>query len=196
MRSALIYIVCVWAAACAAPPVTISDTPLTSSPSARQNSTSATVNRADATVRLSPTQGHTAAGELQLTTEGEGIRIIGTITGLDPDSVHGIHIHENGDCSAPDASSAGGHFNPLHHPHGPPARDSHVGDLGNIIANHAGVAYLDVRAVDAALYTSSVTDVSKRAVIVHAKRDDQRTQPSGDSGARIACGVISAPATK
>lgn len=189
-RSLIVCTASMLAIACARPQIIADNTPLTPGPSSRQNATSSTLDRADASVQLSPTQGHTATGELRLMTEGEGVRLIGTITGLAPDSQHGIHIHEKGDCSAPDASSAGGHFNPLQHPHGPLGPGTHIGDLGNITANHAGVAYVDVRAVDAALFTSSVTDISGKAVIVHAKPDDLQTQPSGASGARIACGVI------
>lgn len=164
--------------------------PITNSPAARQTATSATADLADASVKLSPTKGHRIAGELRLTTEGDGVRVMGTLTALAPNSKHGIHIHENGDCSAPDASSAGGHFNPLGNPHGAPGRGTHVGDLGNVTSNHAGVAYVDVWIPRASIHRSSATNVTGRAVIVHANPDDLTSQPSGDSGPRIACGVI------
>lgn len=180
------------ASACAVDPAAGIDAPITPGPAARQTSSSATPGAADATVKLAPTRGHTTTGELRLTSEGQGVRVVGTVTGLTPNTKHGIHIHEKGDCSAPDASSAAGHFDPLHQEHGMPGPNSHVGDLGNIIANQAGVAYVDVRASQAALHTSSVTDIAGRAVIVHAGVDDLKSQPSGDSGARVACGVISA----
>jgi len=164
--------------------------PITNSPAARQTASSATADRADATARLSPTSGNTASGELRLVSEEAGVRVLGTVTGLTPNSTHGIHIHETGDCSAEDASSAGEHFSPLGEPHGAPGPDTHVGDLGNITANHAGIAYVDVSAPGAMLDGTAATSISGRAVIVHAKADDLRSQPSGNSGARIACGVI------
>lgn len=142
------------------------------------------------TVQLAPTQGNDVAGELRLTAEGEGVRVTGMVSGLEPDSTHGIHIHEKGDCSAPDASSAGEHFGPLGNPHGAPGPGTHVGDLGNITANETGVAPVDVRSTTATLRSGAATDVSGRAVIVHANPDDLQTQPSGDSGSRVACGVI------
>jgi len=142
------------------------------------------------TVALSPTQGHEVAGRLTLIPLDDGVRITGAVTGLEPGSVHGIHVHENGDCSAPDASSAGGHFAPLGKPHGAPGEASHVGDLGNITANDRGVANVTVRAVQARLGSHAPTDLTGRAIVVHADPDDLESQPSGDSGARIACGVI------
>lgn len=142
------------------------------------------------TVTLMPTRGNTAAGRLVLSTDGKGIHITGSVRGLQPNSVHGIHIHENGDCTAPDASSAGAHFNPLGHPHGAPGANSHVGDLGNITANSRGIALVDLRAIQATLRASAPTDIFGRAIIVHAGADDMISQPSGESGARIACGTI------
>jgi Cu-Zn family superoxide dismutase len=166
------------------------DQPLTNSPAARQTTNSATGQRADAFARLTPTRGNRAAGQLRLITESNGVRVTGTITGLAPDSTHGIHIHHNGDCNSPDASSAGGHFAPFSHPHGSPGGRGHVGDLGNVTANHAGIAYVDVLATGATLNPATSTDISGRAIIVHAQADDLITQPAGNSGARIACGII------
>jgi Cu-Zn family superoxide dismutase len=144
-----------------------------------------------ASAELQPTQGNHAAGTLQLTAGKDGVRISGQMTGLTPGTEHGIHIHENGDCSAADAQSAGSHFSPMQHRHGPPRPDTHVGDLGNIQANADGVAQVDVEAMLATLGTGAPTDVRGKSVIVHAKKDDLSSQPAGDSGPRIACGVIS-----
>jgi superoxide dismutase, Cu-Zn family len=191
MRLMIVSTMALLATACARNVDSELPVPLTNSPAARQTATSSTAGLADASAQLSPTKGNNASGELRFTAGSEGVRVMGTVTGLDPNGEHGIHIHANGDCSAPDASSAGGHFNPLGHPHGPPGSASHVGDLGNVKANHAGVAYLDVQVAQATLHSGAATDISNRAVIVHAKPDDLRSQPSGDSGARIACGVIS-----
>ena len=102
---------------------------------------------------------------------------------------HGFHVHEKGDLSAPDLSSAGGHYNPTGHPHaGPKADKRHMGDLGNLSANTQGVATLDY--VDPALRLDGEHSIVGKSVIVHAGRDDLKTQPSGDSGSRIAGGVI------
>jgi len=131
------------------------------------------------------------SGTLSFAGTDQGVRITGRITGLKPDSTHGFHIHEHGDCSTPDASSAGGHFNPTQQPHGhPDAGRRHAGDLPNQQANAEGVATVDVLAKDIQLGTGGNTDILGDAVIVHAQPDDYSSQPSGNSGARIACGVI------
>jgi Cu-Zn family superoxide dismutase len=137
---------------------------------------------------LHPTEGNKVAGKVTFTKEAGGIRVTGEITGLTPGK-HGFHIHEFGDCSAPDGTSAGGHFNPMGHPHaGPGVEKRHVGDLGNLDANEAGVAKVDF--VDKQLAFDGPHSILGRGVIVHAKADDLKTQPTGDAGGRIACGVI------
>lgn len=197
MRIVLLSVVCISAApgmltsACAQNEARL-DKPITNSPAARQTTNSTTARPLDASATLTPTKGNRAAGQLRLVAESNGVRIMGTITGLAPDSKHGIHVHQSGDCDSPDASSAGGHFAPFSHPHGPPDSSGHVGDLGNITANHAGIAYLDVLAARATLNPATSSDISARAIVVHARADDLITQPSGNSGARIACGVITA----
>lgn len=131
------------------------------------------------------------SGELSFAPTDQGVHITGRITGLKPDSTHGFHIHEHGDCSTPDASSAGGHFNPTQQPHGHPAQGQrHAGDLPNQTANAEGVVTVDVLAHDVKLGTGGSTDILGGAVIVHAQPDDYSSQPSGNAGARIACGVI------
>jgi Cu-Zn family superoxide dismutase len=146
-----------------------------------------------ARVDLQPTEGNTAAGSLELRVEGDGVRITGRLGGLAPDTVHGFHIHETGDCSAPDASSAGGHFNPQSQPHGNPADGPHhAGDIPNQRSDASGNADIDVLVPGIELGTGSSTDVEGRALILHAEADDYTSQPSGNSGARIACGVIGA----
>lgn len=144
-----------------------------------------------ARVDLQPTEGNTAAGSLELRVEDGGVRISGRLSGLAPDTVHGFHVHETGDCSAPDASSAGDHFNPQSQPHGNPADGPHhAGDIPNQRSDASGNADVDVLVQGIELGTGSSTDVEGRALILHAERDDYTTQPSGNSGARIACGVI------
>jgi superoxide dismutase, Cu-Zn family len=138
---------------------------------------------------LIPTSGNEGVrGQVQFTREDGGIRVTGTIEGLTPGQ-HGFHVHQNGDCSAPDGTSAGGHFNPERHPHsGPDSPPRHVGDLGNLVADDQGRASVD--RLDSPLRFEGVDSVIGRAVIVHAGADDFTTQPTGNAGARVACGVI------
>jgi Cu-Zn family superoxide dismutase len=146
-----------------------------------------------ATVQLAPTQGHEANGTLSLALEGVSVRLKGNLQGLAPNGQFGFHIHENGDCSAPDASSAGEHFNPGNAPHGNPQGGTHhAGDMLNVISDAEGSAAVDARAQGVTLGDGQANDVIGRAIVLHEKADDYSTQPSGDSGARIACGVITA----
>jgi|SRR5688572_21887375 len=146
---------------------------------------------AAAAVQLAPTQGNTASGTLSLTAQGDGVHLAGTIQGLAPNGQFGFHIHEKGDCSAPDASSAGEHFNPAGAPHGNPQGGAHhAGDMLNVSSDAQGVAQVDTRADGVTLNGGLATDVQGRALVLHEKADDYATQPSGASGARIACGVI------
>jgi superoxide dismutase, Cu-Zn family len=140
--------------------------------------------------RIAPTQGNNAKGEVRFYKVDGGVRVIASLEGLTPGK-HGFHIHEKGDCSAPDAMSAGGHFNPTGAPHGAPTAPPtarHAGDLGNIEAGADGKANYDH--VDSMLVYESITGLS---VLVHAGEDDFTTQPSGNSGARVGCGVIEQP---
>ena len=94
---------------------------------------------------LHPTQGNNAHGWVRFMQDGEAVHIVAHLEGLPPNSVHGFHIHEFGDCSAPDASSAGGHYNPEGHKHaGPETPERHAGDLGNVTADAQGVAQLEL----------------------------------------------------
>lgn len=147
--------------------------------------------RPAAIARLGPTAGHRASGTVRFFAQEEGIRVLAEFTGLTPGD-HGMHIHENGDCSAPDASSAGDHFNPKHAKHGDrAASERHAGDLGNITARDDGTAHLEY--VDTHLSLSGPDSIIGRSVIVHAGPDDLTSQPSGNSGARVACGIIEQP---
>jgi Cu-Zn family superoxide dismutase len=140
-----------------------------------------------ASAQVAPTQGNTAAGSLTLTAEDGGVRLTGVIQGLAPNGEFGFHIHEKGDCSAPDATSAGAHFNPAGTEHG-----NHGGDMSNVKSDAQGVAQVDARANGVTLGDGSETDVLGRAVVVHEKADDYTSQPAGNAGSRIACGVITA----
>lgn len=174
-------------------PTLESEQPDATSPSPTQNEHPAAgsgmaVEYAEA--EILPTEGQTAGGLIKLSQSDGMVTIEGTVTGLAP-GAHGIHIHARGDCSAPDASSAGDHFEPADDPHGSPEDlpDSHhVGDLGNIMAGENGEA--EVNVTDSEIELRGTNSVIGKAIIVHAGRDDFETQPSGDSGARIGCGVI------
>jgi Cu-Zn family superoxide dismutase len=136
---------------------------------------------------LSPTQGNNVQGTVTFTREKGGVRVVANITGLTP-GAHGFHVHEKGDCSAHDGSSAGGHFNPTGAPHGAPtAAQHHVGDMGNVLADAKGVARLSV--VFPFLQLDGPHSILDKAVIVHAAPDDF-SQPVGNAGARVACGAI------
>lgn len=138
---------------------------------------------------LHPTEGNDVSGVVLFSNTDDGVRVGANINGLAPMSTHGFHIHEFGDCSDADASSAGGHFNPDGLPHGAPDSDQrHAGDLGNLISNGAGVAQSNE--VDSELSFSGADSILGRAVVIHAEADDLESQPSGDAGSRVACGVI------
>lgn len=130
-------------------------------------------------------------GSVTFTQDGDGVAIMAHVEGLPANSTHGFHIHEFGDCSAPDATSAGGHFNPYDRDHGAPDSDErHVGDLGNLDSDASGMAHLEQ--VDHKLELEGDYRILGKAVVVHAQADDLSSQPTGDAGARIACGVIEA----
>ncbi|GMU21092.1 MAG: hypothetical protein AMXMBFR13_11860 [Phycisphaerae bacterium] len=138
-----------------------------------------------------------AAGDQQITgtvtfmEEQAGVRIAADIRGLEPNSVHAFHIHEFGDCTAGDFSSAGGHYNPWDATHGGPDTSKekhHAGDLGNIEANAEGVALKEL--VMQHITIAGQNPILGRAVILHAGQDDLKSDPAGNAGGRIACGVI------
>ena len=129
------------------------------------------------------------AGAITFTQTDDKVHITGEITGLPPGK-HGIHIHEKGDMSAPDLMSTGAHYNPEKHVHGGPTTSPvHAGDLGNLDADTSGKAKIDLT-VDNITVGGEKNDILGKAVIIHAKEDDYRSQPAGNAGARIAGGVI------
>jgi Cu-Zn family superoxide dismutase len=143
-----------------------------------------------ATADLAPTPGHSASGTVEFTRKGDLVEAEARLTGLPPNSRHGFHIHENGDCSAPDASSAGAHFDPTASPHGGPTGEvRHGGDLGNVEADAQGNVEATIRFSGVSI-DDGPDRILGRALILHASPDDLTSQPSGNSGARIACGVI------
>src|ERR1041385_8434225 len=138
---------------------------------------------------LHPIGSNKVSGTVTFTEVADGVQIQAEITGLTPGN-HGFHVHEFGDCSAADLSSAGAHFNPTNKPHaGPDATERHVGDMGNVEADASGKVKLEYLDHHISL-TNDQSSVIGRSVVVHAKADDLKSQPAGDSGPRIACGVI------
>ena len=144
-----------------------------------------------ATVVLAPASGSLVSGTLTLMPMGDGVHMTGEVGGLKPGDTRGFHIHEKGDCSAADASTAGGHFNPAAQAHGRSGQGAHhAGDTDNIVADAKGVARIDAHVTGVTLGGGAGNDIAGRAVIVHAAADDYTTQPTGNAGARVACGVI------
>jgi len=135
-----------------------------------------------------PLKDSQAHGKVVFTQKGDQVEITGVIVGLTPGK-HGFHVHEFGDCSSPEGMSAGGHFNPDKEKHGGPhAAQRHVGDLGNIEADENGKAV--IKMMDSLVKLHGPHSVIGRAIIVHAKADDLATDPTGNAGGRVGCGVI------
>ncbi len=159
--------------------------------SARSTAPVAASTVQDAIANLASASGSLVSGRLTLAPMGDGVHLRGELGGFRPGSSHGFHIHETGDCSAADASSAGGHFNPGTQPHGRAGQGAHhAGDADNIVADSRGVAKVDVHVRGVRLGGGSAIDIVGRAVVAHAVPDDYRSQPAGNAGARLACGVI------
>lgn len=143
---------------------------------------------------LAPASASIVSGRLALVPDARGVHITGTIGGLQPMQTAAFHVHERGDCSAVDASSAGPHFNPANQPHGRNGAGAHhAGDMDNLRADAQGRVNVDVRLPGVTLGGGAATDIVGRALVVHANADDYRSQPAGNAGARIACGVIRVP---
>jgi len=143
----------------------------------------------NAVAKLEPRSRSTVSGTVSFTKQGDDVQVVADIENLKPGK-HGFHIHEKGDCSATDASSAGAHFNPTHQHHGgPETAERHEGDLGNIEADASGKSHLEWKGK---MNLSGTDSIIGKSIVVHEKEDDLKTDPSGNSGGRIACGVIEA----
>ena len=128
-----------------------------------------------------------AKGKVTFTKQSDGVLVTAEISGLTPGD-HGFHVHEWGDISSADGTSTGGHYNPSGMQHGQPdAGQRHAGDFGNITADAQGNARYS--RVDKTMMLDGPTSVIGRAIIIHANPDDF-SQPTGNAGGRIACGVI------
>lgn len=145
--------------------------------------------KAEAMSTVEARSGSGASGDASFVQEGDTVKVVVNIKGATPGE-HGLHIHEKGDCSAADAASAGPHFNPHKMDHGGLEQGPrHAGDLGNITVGADGTGKLEAM-LKGITVTAGDSSVLGRAIVLHEKPDDLRTQPSGNSGARIGCGVI------
>jgi superoxide dismutase, Cu-Zn family len=146
-----------------------------------------------AQAELKSTQGNTANGWVRFEQSGSQVLVTAEVRGLKPSSENGFHVHEKGDCSAPDATSAGGHFNPGTKPHAHYGQgERHAGDMPNLKADANGVAKYSFSSDTLSAASGAANSVVGRAVVVHRDPDDYKSQPAGNSGPRIACGVVSA----
>ena len=143
-----------------------------------------------ATAQLQPRSGSKVSGNIKFTQIGDLVRVTGEITGHTK-GPKGFHIHEKGDCSDDKGMNTGGHFNPAKHKHGGPYDpEKHAGDLGNISVGADGVAKINFTVGDIKVSKDGPNGIIGRAVIVHAAVDDLNTDPTGNAGGRVACGVI------
>ena len=139
---------------------------------------------------LEPTRGNGVSGQAAFAQRGDKVFVNVTVRGLPPDSVHGFHIHEKGDCSSGDGMSAGGHFNPAGKAHGDyHAAEHHAGDMPNLQADADGTARAQFELTGVSV-GEGAADVVGRGLIVHRDADDYKSQPAGNAGPRLACGVI------
>ena len=145
-------------------------------------------NFTKAIAMIHPIQDNTVSGHVTFTKDSTGIRVEADVTGFGAVEKHGFHIHEYGDCSAQDGTSAGGHYAPDGSQHGEPGPNSHDGDLGNLVSTEEGNATLDITSTDITL--NGPKSIIGRGIIIHSGADDFTSQPSGAAGSRIACGVI------
>lgn len=143
-------------------------------------------------VKIEPKSGSKLNGSAMLMEVEGGVKVTLSVEGVAPGGDHGAHVHEKGDCSAPDGKSAGGHFNPGGHDHALPATAKrHLGDLGNLTIGKDGKGSLEITIPGANLKAGDPNSFAGKAIIVHAKKDDGG-QPTGNAGDRIGCGVIGA----
>lgn len=143
-----------------------------------------------ASAQLMATKGNTVNGHVQFARKGDKVLVTGEVRGLKPHAEHGFHVHEKGDCTSGDGMSAGGHFNPDGKAHGAHGHgEHHAGDVPSLKADATGTARFSFESSTLSV-GSGKADVVGRGLIVHRDPDDYKTQPTGNSGPRLACGVI------
>ncbi len=142
-----------------------------------------------AVANLEATKGNTVTGRVTFVQHADGVHVSASVSGLAPNTEHGFHVHEKGDCSSGDGMSAGGHFNPDGKQHGAQSVEHHAGDMPSLTSDSYGNA-------NASFVLKGVTvggggaDLVGHGLIVHRDADDFKTQPTGNSGPRLACAVI------
>lgn len=146
--------------------------------------------KASATAKLEATKGNGASGLVRFDQFDGKVVVSGEVSGLKPNGEHGFHVHDKGDCSSGDGMSTGGHFNPNGKPHGHHGHgEHHTGDLPSLKADANGVAKFSFESKSITV-GEGATNVVGRGLIVHRDPDDLKTQPTGNSGPRVACAVI------
>ncbi len=159
------------------------------------SNTASTAKAADsamaASAVLAPKSGSTVQGSVKLAQQGDNrVAMAVDISGLPANGMFGFHVHEKGDCSSADGNSAGGHFNPTAQPHGDPHSGAHhAGDIPMLQSDANGKAVGSI-VLSGVTLSPGPTSLVGHALVIHAGKDDYKTQPTGNSGGRIACGVI------
>jgi Cu-Zn family superoxide dismutase len=143
-----------------------------------------------AVATLTPAAGGAVSGIVQFSGGGTSVDVHVVASGLLPGSIHGFHVHAVGNCASADFMSAGDHFNPTHKPHGPQDAPHHAGDMPSLLADPSGK--IDAHFTLEGVTLGGVDGFVGHAVVLHASADNYDAQPAGNSGARIACGVIAA----
>lgn len=144
-----------------------------------------------AAAQLQPTRDNAVTGELRFAQRIDTVVVSGEVRGLTPNAEHGFHIHEKGNCASPDGMSAGGHHNPFGRPHAAYTEEAHhTGDLPSLKADANGVARINFETERLTVGSGRADDVVGHSLIVHRDPDDFKTQPTGNSGPRLACAVI------
>jgi Cu-Zn family superoxide dismutase len=182
--SATILSLCLWAAGC--------KNDKKDTEASGHHKMTADKNMEMATANIEPTKGNNARGTVMFHQMGDKVHVVADISGLTPNAKHGFHIHEGTECGD-DGMMAKGHYNPEQHQHGLPtagADQRHAGDFGNLQADGSGKAHLDLT-VDNISISGAKNPIVGHAIIVHGKPDDG-SQPTGNAGARIGCGIIKA----
>jgi len=144
-----------------------------------------------AIVQMQATKGNTASGTLELVQKGGIVSVTGKIKGLRSNGEHGFHVHEKGDCGSGDGMGTGGHFNPSAKTHGMHGHgETHAGDMPSLVADANGVAVVNFETSSISLLDGNPANAIGRGMIIHRDPDDFKTQPTGNSGPRISCGVV------
>lgn len=177
------------AVTCSQPAVYTPPSPSPTAPARPAASTSAPALGTSATATIRDLNG-ARVGTATFTDTYAGLLVVGSITNLGL-GAHGIHLHAVGKCDAP-FTSAGPHFNPLNKQHGfENPNGPHLGDMANVDTPAAGALRFEMLVPGVTLKgTNALLDANGAAIVIHAARDDYKTDPAGDSGSRIACGVI------